>query len=399
VNDIVFDRASTAPLPNEAPVPSGPPEPTEALPGAEPDGGIELPPRAPSWAAVGIFILLLLAGLAYAREFLMPVVLAFLLALVFSPVRRFLNRHGVRSWVSAVLVVGTLLAVVIAGAYLLSGPVSDWVARAPSIFSELQTKMRGIAATFSQVSNQVEKITNGAASPQVPQVVIKQPGVAASVAWLAPLFIAQIVFVLVLLFFLLSSGDMIYEKIVHVLPTLTDKKRAIHIARDIELKLSAYLFTITMINLGLGVVIGLVMWAIGMPNALLFGVAAFALNYIPYAGPAAGVVISTVVGLISGDGLAMGALAGGSYILIATIEGHFITPYFVGRQLRLNTVIVFLSIALWAWLWSIVGMIVATPLLVAVRTFCEYIPSLEPVGAFMVARGEEQEDTGAPGAT
>jgi predicted PurR-regulated permease PerM len=192
---------------------------------------------------------------------------------------------------------------------------------------------------------------------------------------------------------------MIYEKIVHVMPTLTDKKTAVRIAHDIEHKLSTYLFTITVIDIGLGVVIGGVMWAIGMPNPLLFGVGAFALNYIPYAGPATGVVLSTVVGLISGDGLWMGALAGGSYVLIATIEGQLITPYFVGRQLRLNTVVVFLSIALWAWLWSVVGMIVATPLLVAVRTFCEYIPSLEGVGAFLSARGEEQEETTAPSAT
>ncbi|MGE0260843.1 MAG: AI-2E family transporter [Alphaproteobacteria bacterium] len=354
---------------------------------------------APSWAAIGIFLLLLLAGLAYAREFLMPVVLAFLLALVFTPVRRFLNRQGVPSWVTAVLVVGALLAAIVAGGYLLSGPVSDWVARAPSIFGELQAKMHDITATVAKVSNQVDKIAQGGGSPQTPEVVVKQPGIAASFAWLAPLFLAQIVFVLVLLFFLLSSGDMIYEKIVHVLPTLSDKKRAVRIARDIEQKLSTYLFTITMINIGLGVAIGIVMWAIGMPNPLLFGVAAFALNYIPYAGPATGVVLSTIVGLISGNGLTMGVLAGGGYILIAAIEGHFITPYFVGRQLQLNTVVVFLSIALWAWMWSVVGMIVATPMLVAIRTFCEYIPAFEPIGAFLSARGAEQEETSAPSAT
>jgi predicted PurR-regulated permease PerM len=136
-----------------------------------------------------------------------------------------------------------------------------------------------------------------------------------------------------------------------------------------------------------------------MPNPLLFGVAAFALNYIPYAGPATLFVLATVIGIISGDGWWMAVLAGGSIVLITTIEGHFLTPYFVGRQLRLNTVIVFLSIALWAWLWSVVGMIVATPLLVAVRTFCEYIPPLEGVGAFLSARGEEQEETSAPSVT
>ena len=300
------------------------------------------------------------------------------------------------SWLSATLIVGTLLAVIIGGIVLLSAPVSDWISRAPSIVGDLQTKMRalhGVTDTVAQVSDQVEKITSGAAAKKPPEVVVKQPGLAASLAWIAPLFLAQIVFVLVLVFFLLSSGDMVYENIVHVLPTLSDKKRAVRIARDIEQKLSSYLFTITLINIGLGIVIGTVMWSIGMPNPLLFGVAVFTLNYIPYAGPATGVELATVVGLISGNGLWLGALAGGSYLLIATFEGHLITPYFVGRRLRLNTVVVFLSIALWAWLWSVVGMIVATPLLVGIRTFCEYIPSLEGVGAFLSARGDEQDET------
>jgi predicted PurR-regulated permease PerM len=390
MSEIAVERLDASPQP-EAEVP----EPVVAVAAAEP---LRTYPAA-SWAGVGIFILLLLASMAYAREFLMPVALAFLLALVFTPVRRFLNRRGVPSWAAAILVVGVLLAVLIGGIVLLSGPVSDWIARAPSIFGELQNKMRGIAATVARVTNQVDNITNAGTGTQAPAVVVKQQGLAASVAWIAPLFLAQVVFVLVLMFFLLSSGDMVYEKIVHVLPTLSDKKRAVRIAHDIESKLSTYLFTITMINVGLGTAIGLVMWALGMPNPLLFGVGAFALNYIPYAGPATGIIFATVVGLISGDGLWLGLLAGGSYLGIATVEGQLITPYFVGRRLRLNTVVVFLSIALWAWLWSVVGMIVATPLLVAVRTFCEYIPSLEGVGAFLSARGEEQEETGAPSAT
>jgi predicted PurR-regulated permease PerM len=389
VNDLVITGPGAVP----PPAASLPPEP----PAAALSGEAVRPRPAPSWAVIGIFLLLLIAGLAHARDFLMPVVLAFLLALVFSPVRRFLDRRGVPSWLSALVIVGALFAVIVAGILALSGPAADWINRAPTIFADLQTKIRGVAETVAEVSDKVEKITKSPADPQVPEVVVRQPGITASLAWLAPLFVAQIVFVLVLLLFLLSSGDMIYEKIVHVLPTLTDKKRAVRIARDIEKKLSTYLFTITVINIGLGIAVGLTMWAIGMPNPLLFGVAAFAFNYIPYVGAVTGVVLATVVGLVSGDDLWLGAVAGASYLLLTTIEGQLITPYFVGRRLRLNTVVVFLSIALWAWLWSVVGMIVATPLLVAVRTFCEYIPALENVGAFLSARGEEQEETGTPG--
>src|SRR4051812_28214245 len=159
MNHIAIERLETPKRPQEAetpdPVAGAAAEPLRTNP-------------APSWAGVGIFILLLLAGIAYAREFLMPVVLAFLLALVFTPVRRFLNRRGLPSWAAAVLVVGALLAVIIGGIVLLSGPVSNWIARAPSIFVDLQAKMRGVAATVAQVTDQVDKITNVGASPQAP---------------------------------------------------------------------------------------------------------------------------------------------------------------------------------------------------------------------------------------
>src|SRR6185503_3016990 len=164
VNDIAFERPGATPQPEQMPT----------LPPAEP---IRSYPAA-SWAGIGIFLLLLFAGMAYAREFLMPVALAFLLALVFTPVRRFLDRRGIPSGLSAILIVGGLLAVVVAGILVLSGPVSDWVARAPSIFSDLQTKMRalrGVAATVAEVGNQVDNITKGQTGPQVPEVAVRQP--------------------------------------------------------------------------------------------------------------------------------------------------------------------------------------------------------------------------------
>jgi predicted PurR-regulated permease PerM len=182
---------------------------------------------------------------------------------------------------------------------------------------------------------------------------------------------------------------MFYEKIVEAMPTFADKRRAVRIAHDIERKLSRYLFTITVINAGLGVSIGLAMWGLGMPNPLLFAALGFLLNYIPYLGAIAGVAIAFAVALVGLDSLGDALVAGGVYLGLTAIEGQFITPYFVGRSLRLNTVVVFLSVTLWAWLWSVVGMLVATPLLVTVRAFCEHIPSLQPLGHFLSERGAE----------
>lgn len=343
----------------------------------------------PRSAVIGIFILLLIAGAAYARDFLTPMVLAFLLALIFSPVRRFLEHRGIPSGVSAVFIVGVLVIFLIGGVLLLAEPVTNWIDSAPRIGQQLEKKVRslfGSAQAVMEAGEKVAEVGAGGKGDDVQEVVVREPNVFAKLASVAPTFLAQAMFVVVLLLFLLSSGDMFYEKLVRVMPTFKDKRRAVQIAYDIERKLSRYLFMITLINAGLGLAIGLTMWLIGMPNPLLFGVISFIFNYVPYFGAAAGVFIATMVGLITFNDLGYALLAGTTYFALTTVEGQLITPHLVGRRLKINTVVIFLSIAFFTWLWSVMGMLIAVPLLVTIRAFCENISQLEPIGHFLSAR-------------
>lgn len=353
----------------------------------------------PRWAIIGIFLMLLVAGLAYARTFLMPVVLAVLLQLVFSPIRRQLERIGVPAGPAAFIIVATLLAGLAGGVASLAVPASGWVERAPTIGRELREKfeeIRGVTEGVQEAAEQVDEMTESDEDPEVQRVRVEEEGNALALAMSLPAVLAQMVFTLILLFFLLSSGDMFYEKIVHVLPTFRDKRRAIRIAYAIERKLSHYLFTIATINAGLGLAIGLAMWWLGMPNPALFGVLAFLLNFVPYVGALVGVGSALIVAIVSLETLNEAFAVAATYFVLTSIEGQLVTPYFVGRSLRLNTVVVFLSVTLFAWLWSVVGMLVATPLLVAVRTFCEHVPALEGFGHFLSARGAEHEDLDEP---
>jgi predicted PurR-regulated permease PerM len=139
------------------------------------------------------------------------------------------------------------------------------------------------------------------------------------------------------------------------------------------------------------------MWWLEVPTPLLFGVIGFVFNFVPYLGAVAGVVIVAIVGLFSFDSLGQALVPALVYFALTTIEGQLITPHLVGRRLEMNTVVVFVSVALWAWLWSVMGMLVAVPLLVTIRAFCEHIPHLEPVGDFLSARGRELAITDANG--
>lgn len=348
----------------------------------------------PRWIGIALFIYLSVSALAYAQEFLVPIVLAFLLTLIFAPIRRYFDRRSVPSAVTSLIIVVALLVGFFAALGALALPVTDWIGRAPEIEGRIAETLGSFSHTFHGLFEANEKLNRllHASSPSVQQVEVQSQGFASTLFWFAPGVVTQFVFTLILLLFLLASGDMFYEKLVHVMPTFHDKKRAMKIARDIERKLSRYLLTITIINAGLGTAVATAMWLVGMPNPIVFGVIAFVFNFVPYLGALAGICITIVVGLVSFPWFGWGLLAGACYLGLATIEGQIVTPYFVGRSLKLNTVVVFIAVSFWAWLWSAIGMIVAVPLLVALRTFCEHIPALAGYGDFLSERHAEKTD-------
>lgn len=352
----------------------------------------------PRWASIGIFMLLAVFALAFAQLFFVPVVLAFLLSTVFSPVRRVFDRLGVPQGLTALGIVSSLLIVMAVITSALAVPVNGWINNSAQIEYKIEARFHEISGPFSgffRAKEKLEKIADSS-SDEVQKVKTQGTSITERFVSLGPVYLGQIVFTLVLLIFLLASGDMFYEKIAHTLPNLRDKRRAEQIAQAIERQLSRYLLTITIINAGLGVAVGLTMWGLGMPSPLIFGIIAFLFNFVPYLGAIIGVAIAATVALVTFTWLAMPLIVGGVYLALTTLEGQFVTPYFIGRSLRLNSVVVFLAISFWAWLWSAVGMIVAVPLLVAVKTFCDHIGALEPLGNFLAERHAEKE-TASPG--
>jgi predicted PurR-regulated permease PerM len=344
--------------------------------------------RWANWSLIGLFLLALVAAITLARVFLMPVMLAFLLSLTFSPVRRTLGRAGVPAWAVATMITLALVTGVSAAVIGLSAPVRSYIEDAPRILREVEWKLRDVSQAIDKVaeaSREVERVTAGSGE-EAERVAVAQPGALERAAWGTPYLIAQLVLTLALLFFLVSSGDLFYEKLVKASPTFTDKRRAVRIAYDIERKISHYFLTIATINAGLGVSIGLALWLIGMPNPAVFGVMAFVFNFVPYVGAIIGVVITFGIGIVTFDHASTAALAAALYLTLTTVEGQLITPYAVGRSLRLNPVVVFVSVAFWGWAWSVTGMVIAVPVLIALRAFCEHIPSLAGLGLFLSGR-------------
>lgn len=361
-------------------------------------------PRLANWAIIGIFMILAFSAIAAGRDFLMPVTMAVLLFFVFTPLRRFAERRGVPDALTALGITLSILLTVGVIAYAASGPLSRAMNNMPVISQQLEQKFDSVRDSLTGLrvaARRIEEAQEVAAEEgDQPTIKVEQQSetTLGTVVKMTPLLLGQVLFTLILLFFMIASGDLLYLKIVQSFDRMRDKRGAYLALRGIEDSLGNYLGAITIINAGLGLCVGLAMWAWGLPGALLFGIGAFVLNFIPYLGAILGVAISGLVALIVMPGVFWPAMVALSYLTLTSLEGQIITPYFVSRRLQMNTVVVFLAVALWAWLWSVLGMVIAVPVLVVMRVLAEHVPGWEKFGNFLAGdappalEDEDQED-------
>ncbi|MBQ2261618.1 MAG: AI-2E family transporter [Loktanella sp.] len=341
-------------------------------------------------ALTGILVILSLGAVHYAKQFLLPVVLALLLFFVFMPLQRRLQRLGVNGHLVALLLVSGLLVGIGAIFFLLSGPVVEVAENLPTIMSDIALRLEGardamLAAGESLRSTATTEIPDLRIAAQSEDedsgdllegdMLLSTAGSVLIYLSEAPAVVAQLFFAVILLFFLLSSSDVIYLKVIQSFDGFGDKRTALAALHEVEQKLGGYLGTVTLINTGLGVCIGLAMWGLGMPVPLLFAVLAFVLNFIPFIGAVMGVVLSGAVALLWFDTVFQVAMVAGVYLLLTALEGQLVTPAMLARRLQMNTALVVLCIAFWAWMWSFMGMVIAVPMLVAFRVMAEQIPS------------------------
>ncbi|MDO9637653.1 MAG: AI-2E family transporter [Pseudotabrizicola sp.] len=346
--------------------------------------GPDIDRRPPPWPLVGLFLLAMIAAIAFARDFLMPITFSILLFFVFVPVRRRLTRFGVPPGITAAAIVLSLLLSIVALVWSVSGPAGQLIADMPEIQSALSEKLQRLRGTFETIDTAMTQIEAEATAPESdPTAGIDVASAILDGLYTTPGVLGQIALTLFLLFFLIASGDLIYLKIVQSFDSMREKRNAYSALREIEESLGSYLGAITLINACLGIAIGLAMWALGMPSPLLFGLVAFALNFIPYLGAITGVGIALLVALVTFTDVFWPVMVALTYLTLTTLEGQLITPYFVARRLQMNAVVVFLTVALWAWLWSVIGMIIAVPLLVVISVICDHVPGLEKLGNFL----------------
>jgi predicted PurR-regulated permease PerM len=334
-------------------------------------------PDIAAWAEIALALIAVGFVLDVARILVLPIVAAFVVGAMVSPAGRFLERWQVPRFLSAILIVcatAGLLALIIA---LISAPLAEWVTRLPELGATLKDKLHVLDAPLAwwrNIQGMLGIDTNSAAS------LLPTP----NFDWLQTTFgilsstLTGIPFFLVVLLLFIASWPDLRRGLVLTFAQRESRLTALKILNEIEAKLAAYLRTVALINICVGVATGVICLVTGTPDAIGLGVLAATLNFIPILGPIVMASVLLVVGLVVAPSLGAGLLPVAGFVLVVSIEGQFITPAIIGRHLSLNGLAVILSLAFWSWLWGPLGAFLSSPLLIVALILKEHLAPEEP---------------------
>ncbi|SON56160.1 Transport of quorum-sensing signal protein [Hartmannibacter diazotrophicus] len=321
-------------------------------------------------AVVGLVVVVI--ALSLAKMILAPIFLAIVFGLMLGPIADRLERFGVPTWLSALVVVLLLIGLVTVVATGFAVPLSEWVDRLPDAWTRLQVYLASWKSLFSSLSGLQQQIQEIVGSSKVLAVKVEDSTAVTTVATAAPAILSQALIFVAGLYFYLATRSRFRTAVLSLCFSRRVRWRVARIFRDVEFLVSRYLLSITVINIGLGAATAAAMWLLGVPAPLLWGLLAGILNYIFYLGPAVMAVVLIGVGLVSPELAAAPLLPAAVYLGLHFIETQFVTPHVLGLTMTINPFMIFLSIVFWLWLWGPLGGFVAIPSLLILHVILQH---------------------------
>jgi predicted PurR-regulated permease PerM len=337
-----------------------------------------------------LLVMVTIGAILYVAHFaFIPIALALLFALILSgPVEALFRLHVPRS-LSAAIILIIVLGLMAGIVDLMWAPAQHWFASAPQTVKVIKRKLNPAIKFISHVEELRSSAGNIGAAAQ-PAAAPAAPSAGAD-SESAPVLILDatreamvgvLTFVIVTLFLLAGGPPMLAR----MTAAFVDDLNAAHILDIIEkvrAEVGRFYVTTALINIGLGLATAGAMMLCGMPTPFLWGVIAAALNFIPYAGSTVTLIVVTLVAFVTFDGIGHVLAVAGSYLLLALLEGQIVQPLFVGRRLKINPLLIFLSLWFGGLFWGIAGVVLATPALLTLKVIAEHALSGKSVMEFL----------------
>ncbi|OOG42245.1 AI-2E family transporter [Polaromonas sp. A23] len=350
--------------------------------------------------------LMVLAGLGilfvlhWAKMVFIPVMLSVLFSYAFSPVVNWLELKRVPRWLASSVLMLAVVGVLGTTTWSLRDEAGQLIESLPVAAQKFRYAMKTRSGksdstldTVQKAASQIEQAAQEGAGPGnnrgAMRVVVERARFnVKDYLWTGTIgliaLLGQITVVIFLTFFLLLSGDSFRRKLLKLAgPSISDKKVTLQALHEVTEQIQRYLQVQLFTSLLVGVLTWLALWAIGLENAAVWGIAACVLNLVPYVGSLVTAVATALVAFLQFGSLNMALLVGGASLVIHTIVGNLITPWLTSRASRLSPVAVFVALLAWGWLWGVWGLLLGIPIMMMVKSVCDRVDDLKPLGEFL----------------
>ncbi|HWT13690.1 MAG TPA: AI-2E family transporter [Allosphingosinicella sp.] len=314
-------------------------------------------------------------ALRAGAEFFLPVTAALVIAIALVPLLEWLERRRIPSALAALLCLVLFVAVANVAVAAIVLPATEWFRLLPERIGQLRETLAPLFDIYANFEEFIDDIVNefGRDPRSQPQTVqVETPNsMLQIIASSAPFAAIQMFFAVLVIFFFLSGWTRMRKRTITARTSFGGAMTTARVIQRVVDATSTYLGTITVVNIGMGLVVALVLYLIGMPTPLMWGGIAAVLNFIPYLGPIGSALLLGLGGLMTFEDPWYALLPALSFIVIHLVEANFVTPTVVGRRLTINPLLILLSLSFWAWVWGTTGALLAVPILIIVRTVLE----------------------------
>jgi predicted PurR-regulated permease PerM len=325
------------------------------------------------------------AVLYFAQDVFIPVAMALFLALLLTPAVDRLQRWRIRRGIAVTIVMIVVFAAAAVAINSVWGPATDWLARAPQTLRQIDPRLRPLREMFERVDAVAERagqLTQGdAVVSGKPAIVTPVAGQSTAIS-ITKSFLEGLTVIPLTLFFLLG-GPPLLARLGASLSGSEASAKALKLTEAIRVEVGRYFGTVALINVGLGTATALTMYALGMPNPILWGVLTCVFNFVPYLGPIAAFFIIAIAALLTFPTLGQALAVPGAFLVLHLIEGQLVQPLTVGRRFEVNALVILLAVWFGYGFWGIPGMLLATPALVALKVAAQYQPGWRTVRDFL----------------
>jgi hypothetical protein len=321
----------------------------------------------------GIGLLLALPfALRAGAEFFLPLTAALVVAIALVPLLEWMERRGLPSGFAALIAVVGFLVVANTALVLIVVPATEWFVILPQRLPQIQANLAPLIDFYANlqrfVDETVQMLATGPVAAAQTAAVEAPRSLLQFAATSAPSAIIQMVFALLIIYFFLAGWTRLRRRTINSRGSFDGAMAVARVIQNVVDATSAYVITIAIINLSLGLAVAVALWLIGMPSPLMWGGIVALLNFVPYFGPMLAAVLLGLGGLMVFDDVYVALLPAGLQVGFHLVEANVITPMLLGRRLTMNPLLILLSLTFWGWVWGTPGALLAVPLLIIIQT-------------------------------